>query len=129
MSLPFPSFLLSTAIDSSFFLFPTSPCVSAPLVSSWISASAPLSVSLLLSQLLTVPDSTCVPNASGVTFLAAGTEGMWGGKFNELIHKAIVSHLCLCLAGMRSFVHPQTEGQTFAPAGFGRCRAVAWGHS
>lgn len=74
-----------------------------------LSASAPLSA-YLLSQLLTLPDSTCVlpmpPVFSIVILLAVGKEEIWGGKFNEVIHKPAVSHLCLFLAGMRSFVHP-----------------------
>lgn len=74
-------------------------------MSSLLSASAPLSVSLLLSQLLTLPDSMRVfpvpPVFSTVTLLAVGKEEIWGGKFNEVIHKPAVSHLYLFLAGMR----------------------------
>lgn len=65
----------------------------------------PLSVSLRLSQLLTVPDSTCMfpmpPVFSTVILLAVGKEEIWGGKFNEVIHKPAVTHLCLFLAGTR----------------------------
>lgn len=105
----FSSFLLSIAIDPSFSLSPSSPRLSVPLMSPLLSASAPLSVSLHVPQLLTVPDSTTFPVPpvfSTVILLAVGKGEIWGGKFNEVIRKPAVTHFCLLLAGTREFAHP-----------------------
>lgn len=41
------------------------------------------------------------PVFSTVILLAVVKEEIWGGKFNEVIHKPAVSYLCLFLAGKR----------------------------
>lgn len=99
--------------------------VSVPLMSSLLAASAPLSsfCSFPLCHATCTQHARLPKASSSVILLAVVKEEIWGGKFNEVIHKPAVSYLCLFLAGRRKLVHPLGKLQDKVPAQLrGSCR-------